>query len=70
MVILTLNSLAFVHKIPLVSLDFFELMHLFSYQKNIILKANKGEYLFLETSGQSPRLISIADLPSGTYFGI
>ncbi|NDK19813.1 hypothetical protein GW819_03155 [Candidatus Gracilibacteria bacterium] len=67
---LTINTLSFVHYIPLYSVDYFMLGELSGWTYPLLLRANRGEYLLKKAGNTIPELIAISDIEPGTYFGI
>jgi len=65
---LTINTLSFVHHIPLYSIDYFQLGALSGWAFPILLRANRGEYLIQKDRESSPSLIAISDILPGNYF--
>lgn len=68
-VTLTVNTLSFVHHIPLYELDYFTLSELSKRDYPVLLRANRGEYLLQKKKTSSPKLVAISDIPPGEYFG-
>ncbi|EKD30014.1 MAG: hypothetical protein ACD_78C00187G0001 [uncultured bacterium (gcode 4)] len=69
-VTLTVNTLAFVHKTPLYSLDFFSLAVLAWLDYPMLMKANRGEYLLRKSEKYPPAIIPIGEVPSWHYAGL
>ncbi|MFA6090282.1 MAG: hypothetical protein WC774_00710 [Candidatus Gracilibacteria bacterium] len=67
---LTINTLSFVHHIPLYSIDYFQLGILSGWAFPILLRANRGEYLIQRDREAFPVLIAISDILPGNYFGM
>ncbi len=65
---LTVNTLSFVHHIPLYGIDYFTLSELSMSGYPILLRANRGEYLIQKKKNTSPIFIAVSDIPSGSYF--
>lgn len=69
-VTLTLNTIAFVHKVPLYSIDFFTLATLGWLEYPMLVKANRGEYLVKKSWEDLPMIVPIDEIPSGHYAGL
>ncbi len=67
---LTVNTWAFVYKMPIVSIDLFQLWTLCWYPLPYAIKANRGEYLCFFSEGNSPELSTIENLPEWKYWWI
>lgn len=67
---LTINTLSFVHRTPLYSIDYFALGELSGWGYPMLLRANRGEYLLQKNKSAIPELIAIPDIPSGLYSGM
>lgn len=65
---LTINTLSFVHPIPLYSINYFMLGELSGWNFPILIRANRGEYLIQQSKNSSPELISISEIPERDYF--
>ena len=65
---LTINTLSFVHHIPLYSVDYFMLGELSGWMYPLLLRANRGEYLLKKDGNTNPEIIAILDIKPGTYF--
>jgi tRNA A37 threonylcarbamoyladenosine modification protein TsaB len=65
---LTINTLSFVHHIPLYSIDYFTQGTLSSWTHPIILRANRGEYLIEWEAKTPPAIVAIQDILDGSYF--
>ncbi len=65
---LTINTLSFVHHIPLYSIDYFQMGILSGWTFPILLRANRGEYLIQKDIENFPVLIAISDILPGNYF--
>jgi tRNA A37 threonylcarbamoyladenosine modification protein TsaB len=69
-VTLMVNTIAFVHKIPLYALDFFKLAMLGGLDYPMLIKANKGEYLLKKSKNDLPSIVSIDTISEGRYSGL
>lgn len=67
---LTINTLSFVHHIPLYGIDYFTLSELAMRGYPVLLRANRGEYLVQRKKNNTPELLAISDVTPGDYFGI
>ncbi|HBB27444.1 TPA: hypothetical protein DCZ36_03035 [Candidatus Gracilibacteria bacterium] len=67
---LTINTLSFVHPVPLYGIDYFTLSELSMSGYPLLLRANRGEYLVQKKKNTQARLIAIPDIPPGEYFGM
>jgi tRNA A37 threonylcarbamoyladenosine modification protein TsaB len=65
---LTINTLSFVHPVPLYDMEYFTLGVLSGWSFPILIRANRGEYLIQKIKNTPPELISISDIPRGNYF--
>ena len=65
---LTVNTLSFVHPVPLYSIDYFVLSELSKREYPVLLRANRGEYMIQKKKTSLPKLIAISDIPPGEYF--
>lgn len=65
---LTINTLSFVHHIPLYSINYFQMGILSGWTFPILLRANRGEYLIQKNRESSPSLIAISNILPGNYF--
>lgn len=67
---LTVNTLSFVHRIPLYGIDYFRLAELAGAEFPMLIRANRGEYLKKETKYTPPELRAIPEISPGNYWGI
>ncbi len=67
---LTLNTLSFVHHIPLYGIDYFTLGHVSGWAFPMVIRANRWEYLVRKNQDTPDTIIAIADIEPGVYFGI
>lgn len=69
-VTLSVNTIAFVHRIPLYAIDFFTLLDRAGASFPMLLKANRGEYLVRTAREREMELRPIDGLADGKYVGI
>ncbi len=67
---LTINTIFFVYKIKIDSIDYFKFLELQNINNPIIIKANKQEYLIKEEKRSKPYLINIWEIKPWKYFWI
>lgn len=65
---LTLNTLSFVHHIPLYAIDYFTLGKLSGWQHPVLLRANRGEYLIQKYKDGPIEITALRDIQKGQYF--
>ena len=64
---LIVNSIWYVKKIPLDSLDYFQMMEISWLSYPMMLKANRSEYLYKESAHSEPKILNKADIAPWRY---
>ena len=67
---LVVNTINFVHKTPLESINYFEFLEYMQNSYPMAIKANKWEYLIKKSKDDNPQIIAISELPIWNYFWI
>ena len=70
-VTLTVDAIAYAHPtIRMEGIDFARLGQLLGWAYPYCQKINRGEYIIAESATCAPRIVAIADMPSGDYSGV